>query len=269
MSNQPAPGLSATVAVNLPYLRRYARALTGNQTSGDRYAMAVLETVLADPSMVGEYDDGKVSLFAILHKIWTSTGEPVQEADQGISAAAQAHLAKLTPNSREVLLLHALEGFTLGQVGQIIHADETQVQELLDRAMDEMADTIRGRVMIIEDEAIIAMDLMAIIESMGHDVTGVARTRDEAVALAAEQRPDLVLADIQLADNSSGVDAVNDILAKLPDLPVIFITAFPERLLTGERPEPAFLINKPYSEEQVRSSVSQAMFFSSTETLQV
>ena len=46
-----------------------------------------------------------------------------------------------------------------------------------------------------------------------------------------------------------------------------FITAFPERLLTGERPEPAFLISKPYSEEQVRSAVAQAMFFSSTETL--
>lgn len=268
MSNQPAQGLSATVAVNLPYLRRYARALTGNQTSGDRYAMAVLEAVLTDPAMIEEYDEAKVSLFAILHKLWISTGEPIDEADQGISAAAQAHLAKLTPNSREVLLLHSLEGFTLGQVGQIIHADEVQVQELLDRAMAEMASTIRGRVMVIEDEAIIAMDLVAIVESMGHDVTGVARTRDEAVALAAEQRPDLVLADIQLADNSSGVDAVNDILNKLPELPVIFITAFPERLLTGERPEPAFLINKPYSEDQVRSSVSQAMFFSSTETLQ-
>ena len=60
---------------------------------------------------------------------------------------------------------------------------------------------------------------------------------------------------------------VNDLLAILGDTPVIFITAFPERLLTGERPEPAFLISKPYSEDQVRSAISQAMFFSSTETL--
>jgi hypothetical protein len=48
---------------------------------------------------------------------------------------------------------------------------------------------------------------------------------------------------------------------------VIFVTAFPERLLTGKRPEPAFLITKPYVEDQVRSAVSQAMFFASTETL--
>src|SRR5690606_2764913 len=123
------------------------------------------------------------------------------------------------------------------------------------------------RVLVIEDEAIIAMDLSAIVEEMGHTVTGIARTRSEAVKLAAQDRPDLILADIQLADNSSGIDAVNDILAHFEELPVIFITAFPERLLTGERPEPAFLINKPYAEEQVRSAVSQAMFFASTETL--
>jgi DNA-binding LytR/AlgR family response regulator len=77
----------------------------------------------------------------------------------------------------------------------------------------------------------------------------------------------MILADIQLADKSSGIDAVNEILAELGDRPVVFITAFPERLLTGERPEPAFLITKPYSEDQVRSAVAQAMFFTSTETL--
>jgi CheY-like chemotaxis protein len=111
------------------------------------------------------------------------------------------------------------------------------------------------------------MDIVAIVEGMGHRVIDNARTRAEAVRMAAAERPDLILADIQLADNSSGVEAVNDILARFGSIPVIFITAFPERLLTGERPEPAFLINKPYTEEQVRSAVSQAMFFSSTETL--
>lgn len=134
-------------------------------------------------------------------------------------------------------------------------------------ALREMEESVTGRVMIIEDEAIIAMDIQDIVTEIGHHVTGIARTRDEAVALASREKPDLILADIQLADNSSGIDAVNDILAKFEDLPVIFITAFPERLLTGTRPEPAFLITKPFSEDQLRSAVSQAMFFSSTETL--
>ena len=75
--------------------------------------------------------------------------------------------------------------------------------------------------------------------------------------------------DIRLADNSSGIDAVNDLLTQFGELPVIFITAYPERLLTGERPEPAFLISKPYKEDQVKSAVSQAMFFSTTASLKV
>ena len=131
-----------------------------------------------------------------------------------------------------------------------------------------MTDAVQGRIMVIEDEAIIAMDISSIVESMGHEVTGVARTRDQAVKLAKQTPPDMILADIQLADKSSGIDAVNDILGQMDEVPVVFITAFPERLLTGERPEPAFLITKPYTEDQVQSAVSQAMFFSSTETLQ-
>ncbi|MFE3837133.1 response regulator [Pseudogemmobacter sonorensis] len=262
-----AGGAAASVAANLPYLRRYARALTGSQGSGDRYAVAVLETVLADPAVLDGPLGPRVGLFSVFNGVWASTGAPVAEPDTPRAAAAQAHLAALTPNSREALLLHTLEGFSLEEVAAIIGTDGDEAAHLVDRAISEMSNTLRGRVMVIEDEAIIAMDITAIVEAMGHDVTGVARTRDEAVALAARERPDLILADIQLADNSSGLDAVNDILTEHEDIPVIFITAFPERLLTGERPEPAFLINKPYTEEQLRSSVSQAMFFSSTETL--
>ena len=138
---------------------------------------------------------------------------------------------------------------------------------LIDIAVQEMERSVRGSVLVIEDEAIIAMDIADIVEGMGHRVTANARTHAEAVNMAGAEQPDLILADIQLADNSSGVEAVNEILAQFGDIPVIFITAFPERLLTGDRPEPAFLINKPYTEEQVRSAVSQAMFFSSTDSL--
>ena len=56
--------------------------------------------------------------------------------------------------------------------------------------------------------------------------------------------------------------------SQLDQVPVVFITAFPEKLLTGDRPEPAFLITKPYTEDQVQSAVSQAMFFATTETLE-
>ena len=131
---------------------------------------------------------------------------------------------------------------------------------LLEEAGQELASQIATNVLIIEDEPIIAMDIESMVESLGHRVTDIARTHKEALAAVAREKPGLILADVQLADGSSGLEAVNDILASF-DVPVIFITAFPERLLTGERPEPAFLVTKPFRPEMVKAIISQALFF--------
>ena len=115
-----------------------------------------------------------------------------------------------------------------------------------------------GRVLIIEDEPVIAMHLQDIVEDMGHSVVGLASTHAEAIDLSNATNPDLVLADIRLADGSSGVDAVRDILADR-QVPVIFITAYPERLLTGERPEPTYLVTKPFEVETIVTTIGQAL----------
>ena len=256
------------IAQSLPSLRRYARALTGDQQTGDRYAAATLETILADASAI-DYDKvPKVALFKVFHTLWHSSGAPSDGAETGLKAVAHKHLSNLTANSREALLLSVLEDFTAREIADIIGGTPDQADELVATAFAEMEDVVSGRILIIEDEPIIAMDLENLVAGIGHKITGVARTRAAAVELGAKERPDLIMADIQLADNSSGIDAVNDLLAEFGDVPVIFITAFPERLLTGKRPEPAFLITKPYNDVQVRTAVSQAMFFSSTELLE-
>jgi DNA-directed RNA polymerase specialized sigma24 family protein/CheY-like chemotaxis protein len=261
------PDVSTAIAQHLPYLRRYARALTGSQGSGDAYALATLEAILEDRSALGAALPPKCALFRAFHLIWTSSGAPVGVPAPGLEGAAQHHMRALTPDSREALLLSTIEEFSTEDISQIIDVPPASVERLLDLARKEMERSISGKVLVIEDEAIIAMDLHAIITDMGHAVTGIGRTRDGAVDLGRKETPDLILADIQLADNSSGIDAVNDILGDIPAVPVIFVTAFPERLLTGERPEPAFVIAKPFSEDQIRSAVSQAMFFASTATL--
>ena len=262
-----AADLAQSIGRELPYLRRYARALTGSQTAGDNYAAATLEAILSDRELM-DAEDTRIGLFRTFHAIWQSSGQPVASENQSTrEAAAQAHLRGLTANSREALLLRTIEELRYDQIAAVMQCPQSEAEQLVQIALDEMSQAVTGKVMIIEDETIIAMDLKGIVQAMGHEVTGVARTHSAAIELAGERRPDLILADIQLADGSSGVDAVNELLASLGDLPVIFITAFPERLLTGERPEPAFLISKPYSEEQVRSAVSQAMFFASTEGL--
>ncbi len=263
-------GLADELAAEIPYLRRYARALTGSQEGGDRYAAATLEAIVSDPSIINAYRPVKTELFRCFHDIWTSSGAMVEDhdaPDKLLEQRAQWRLQGLSPNSREALLLSVIEGFAVDGIATILSVSTKEASELVERAREEMGKIVTGDILIIEDEAIIAMDLHSIVENMGHTITDIARTRDGAVRLGEAHKPDLILADIQLADKSSGIDAVNDLLERLGDVPVIFITAFPERLLTGERPEPAFLITKPYSEEQVRAAVSQAMFFASTEGL--
>lgn len=269
MDTERQTGLAEDIARELPYLRRYARALTGNQKTGDHYAVATLEAVLADSEVFDTDLKPRVALFRAFHQIWNSSGAPVEDADTTGTpeARAQWRLSGLTHNTREALLLHSIEGFPIRDIAAIAGVTAEEAEALLAIARREMQSAIRGRVMVIEDEPVIAMDISTIVENLGHEVTGIARTRARAVDLARREPPDLILADIQLADKSSGIDAVNHILQEIAGIPVVFITAFPERLLTGERPEPAFLITKPYTEDQVESAVSQAMFFASTETL--
>jgi CheY-like chemotaxis protein len=254
--------LGQDLAPHLPFLRRYARALTGSQNHGDAFVKATLEAIIAAPDEFPRDVDPRLGLYRTFHAIWSSANieEDPGAEDRGNAAIAHARLAQITPLSRQALLLTAMEGFTSEDAGYVIGASPEDVDRLVTEAHSEIERQTRAEVLIIEDEPIIAMDIETIVRDLGHTVTGVAVTRDEAVAQAMARRPGLVLADIQLADDSSGIDAVKDILQEF-QVPVIFITAFPERLLSGERPEPTFLISKPFQRATVRASIAQALFF--------
>jgi CheY-like chemotaxis protein len=173
---------------------------------------------------------------------------------------ASRRLGQLTPLARQALLLCVVEGFSKAEAATILGLDAGEVAELVAEAVADIDRQTMTSVLIIEDEPAIALDLEQIVRSLGHDVVGISATRDAAVRSANLHRPGLVLADIQLADGSSGIDAVRDILTSF-EVPVIFITAYPERLLMGRRPEPTFLITKPFLEEQVKAAIGQALFF--------
>ncbi len=271
MSNtETARSLSSDLAKALPYLRRHARALTGNQAAGDDFAMDALQMVRDDKAAVMTASSIKVGLFRMFFVAWQCGDHGATSTDDGgLAGQAQTYLRELTPHSRQALLLHAIEEFSLRQIAEIMDKPVVEIEKLISFARQEMKDAVKGRIMVIEDEAMIAMDLEDIVSAMGHTVVGAAATRDQAVVMAEREKPDLILSDIQLADGSSGIDAVNDIMQAAADTPVIFITAFPERLLTGDRQEPAFVITKPYSQEQVQSAVSQAMFFRSSSAISV
>ena len=257
--------LGQELAPHLPFLRRYARALTGSQAHGDNFVRATLEAIVAAPEDFPRDVDPRLGLYRTFHAIWSSAnvdeGEDPDIANAlGAEGIAHARLARVTPLSRQALLLTSLEGFSSDDAGYLIGASAADVESLVAEAVEEIERQTHADVLIIEDEPIIAMDIETIVRDLGHNVTGVAVTRNEAVALAHRDPPGLVLADIQLADDSSGIDAVKDILQDFK-VPVIFITAFPERLLTGTRPEPTFLITKPFQRATVKAAISQALFF--------
>jgi DNA-directed RNA polymerase specialized sigma24 family protein len=260
--------LLARLAPHLPYIRRYARALTGDQTTGDHYVRVALEAIATGERSLDEGVSPRVALYRVFHAIWGGTGAtleaPVDEASVAGADPTQ-RLMRMAPRSRQAFLLTALEGFTPSEAGQILGVEFDEVQALIAQAQAEIDAELATDILIIEDEPVIAADIEALVKELGHRVSDIAATRGEALAAVQREQPGLVLADIQLADGSSGIDAVKDILARF-NVPVIFITAFPERLLTGERPEPTFLITKPFQPETVKAAIGQALFFHPTRT---
>ena len=255
--------LATEIAPHLPYLRRFARSLCGNQESGDAYVVHALEAVIAEPSSFPAGIDPKIGIYKTFVRVWNSiplNGEPDQPQTSPGRALSDRRLESITPRPRQAFLLVAVEGFKPEHAAQILDCSVAQLNALTTEAGREIAAQVATDILIIEDEPIIAMDLEALVESLGHRVCHVARTHREALAAVRKTRPGMILADIQLADGSSGLEAVNEILTSF-QVPVIFITAYPERLLTGARPEPTFLIAKPFQVDTVKATISQALFF--------
>jgi CheY-like chemotaxis protein len=254
--------LSARIAPHLPYLRRFSRATTGSQTSGDAYVAATLEALIGDTSIFPEASSDRIALYKLFSTLFSSSSItiPAPTSSYAWEQRAAMNLANIAPLPRQAFLLVAVEGFSHEQAAEVLGVSDEEFASLLDEASIEISRQVATDIMIIEDEPLIAMDIEQLVEGLGHKVVSVARTHTEAVAMFAKSQPKMILADIQLADGSSGIDAVNDIL-NTHSVPVIFITAFPERLLTGERPEPTFLVTKPFNPDMVKALISQALFF--------
>jgi CheY-like chemotaxis protein len=236
--------------------------LTGDQATGDGFVRLALQSLASGQRSLDEALSPRVALYRIFHLTLTEIGSCGPEGappPKGIEGAS-SRLMRIAPASRQAFLLTAMEGFGPSEAARIIGVDFEAAESLILAAQRDIDAELATDVLVIEDEPVIAADIQALVEELGHRVSGLATTRTEARASAARKKPGLVLADIQLADGSSGIDAVKDILAEM-DVPVIFITAFPERLLTGERPEPAFLITKPFEPATVKAAIGQALFF--------
>ena len=226
----------------LPYARRYARALTGNQASGDALVAESLPAVLAETAS----DPARHALY-----------RHVTEAF-GITDAAMPGSSQMSQTQRQLLLLTSLEELAVDAAAHVLGLEPGQAAAMLDEARQALRSAAAASVLIIEDEPIIAMDIEELVTSCGHAVVGVASTEREAVDLATRHRPGLILADINLGAGGDGTSAVARILQS-HYAPVIFVTAYPERLLTGETVEPAYVITKPFEPLTLAIATYQAV----------
>jgi RNA polymerase sigma factor (sigma-70 family) len=253
--------VSEALLKQVPYLRRHARLLTGSQEVGDEYVRICLEMVIAEPHHLAN-GDLKVQLFRAFHAVWrvvTTTindTSPLERVD--LSERLEQGLTALPPLERRVLLLAVVEKFTHPEIAHILDLDEAEVGERLARARRDLHEQVSVSVLIIEDETLIAMELSRIMQDMGHTVAGVASREATALEQAEQSSPGLVLCDIKLLDDDNGIAAAQRILQRF-DVPVVFVTAFSEMLLTGGRLEPAFVVSKPFDEETLKVTVAQAL----------
>ncbi|PWR20176.1 response regulator [Zavarzinia aquatilis] len=246
------------IARLLPFLRRYARALTGSQPAGDGLIREALLALGAGTASLDPARDLKPQLYGLIHAAADRAPAPAPSPGPG-EAKLQATLSTLPSAARRALLLTSLEGLNRAEAAAALGIGIDAIDGLLASAQEDLARQAPARVLVIEDEPVIALHIAEIVREAGHEVIGIATRKSEAVALAAEHRPGLVLADIQLDDGSTGIEAAQEILQSL-DVPVIFVTAFPERLLTGERMEPTYLVSKPFEPQTLVVTIAQALF---------
>lgn len=240
MSNPPHDELIRA----LPYARRYARALTGSQARGDALVAGSLKEMLTAEKSDG---DARTILYRCVTRRFDESNRAAEPGGAGLSRV-----------QRQLLLLTSLEEMTTEQAATIAGLDPKRAQTELAAAREMLRASAAADVLIIEDEPIIAMDIEELVQNCGHRVVGVAASERDAVEIARRTKPGLILADINLGVGGDGANAVSRIL-RIHPAPVIFVTAYPERLLTGENVEPAFVITKPFEPMQLAVATYQAV----------
>ena len=128
--------LSATIAPHLPFLRRFSRAVTGSQESGDALVAAMLEAIIADVGIFPEASSDRIALYKIFAKLFTSVAIriPQEQSPTGWERRAAANLNALAPRPRQAFLLVAVEGFSEDEAAEILDTNEAEFSELLVQA---------------------------------------------------------------------------------------------------------------------------------------
>lgn len=227
-----------TLGTLLRDLRQHAQALTGNRKLGDDLVDLASADLFANMASPPAQPDLAVQLFRLFHDRLRADG--------------------MTDLDRAAHLLHEIEKFALPEIVTILHITHQAAEQAFKSARTRFQRTEPAKVLLVEDEAILSMEMTILISDLGHRVTGVAMTQEQAIEMTRKDPADLIVLDINLADGSSGLDAYRKIVDVTDEVPVIVSTGFPDRLLAEEADCPIFLLVKPSTDAQFQAAISLA-----------
>jgi CheY-like chemotaxis protein len=245
------------VTKHLPGLCRYAHALAGSRQRGDAYIEICLEVLREDPRWLGRQKTLRLDLFKLLHAVIDRLdGDAMLDADSvpGEENRMRDAVLSLSPERRRLVLLLSFEDLKTADLAYIMGLEETAVKAQLQHAWKDIYQRPQARVLILEDEELIADLISDTVEELGHTVIGVASNERSAVELARAMEPELVLADVRLR-GGSGARAVEAIRGQ-SNVPVIFITGYPDGVKTGVD---EYVMAKPFRPEDLKQTIAHAL----------
>jgi CheY-like chemotaxis protein len=250
----------SAVTSYLPALRRYAQAYAGSRLGGDAYLEICLEVLLEDPRWLRRQKTLRLDLFKLLHAVIDRVGDKADgsgDTAQDSQARMRDTVLSLSPLRRRLVLLLSFEDLQTKDLAYIMGLEETAIRAQLQHAWKDIYQRPQARVLILEDEELIAADISDAVEELGHTVVGVASNERSAIELARTMDPELVLADVRLR-GGSGARAVEQIRGKTR-VPVIFITGYPDGVISDGTDDPVYVMAKPFRREDLKQTISRAL----------
>jgi len=124
-----------------------------------------------------------------------------------------------------------------------------------------MIETNMKKILVVEDEAVIALRLQQRLSMMGYEVVALSHSSEESLEKARDLRPDLILMDIKIPGNLDGITVAEIVKSEL-DIPVVFLTAFAEDQIIerAKQAEPYGYIVKPFQDQELKAAVEIALY---------
>jgi len=123
--------------------------------------------------------------------------------------------------------------------------------------------TKNRKILIVEDENIIAFDIRSMLEDLGYMVSAIVSSGEESIQKASKMKPDLVLMDIKLKGSLDGVSAGQEIFRQF-QIPIVYLTAYSDqatinRINNGRNGNPSTVINKPFDEGELQTIINTTL----------